>query len=96
MNLPAMAEKTSGMPGHINQDTISRGRGVTVSLYSALVRLNTVEHCAQFWPLPHTEKKLDWLVRVYRRAGKKTKGLGNLPYGKRIGKLGFSALDKDV
>ncbi|KAK4827884.1 LOW QUALITY PROTEIN: hypothetical protein QYF61_022307 [Mycteria americana] len=86
----AAAKQANRMLGCINKAITSRDKEVIISLYSALVRPQ-LEYCVQFWSLLY-RKDVDRLERVHRRATKMIKGLGSLPYEKRLRELGLFSL----
>ena len=77
------------MKGSIRREVASRGRGVTVPLYSALVR-PYLEYCILVWG--HQYRKYVKLLGKVQRAMKMIRKLEHLPYEDKLRECAFCFL----
>jgi len=63
-------------------------------LYKGFIRPH-LEYAIQAWS-PYLKKDIEYLEKVQRRATKLVKGLGSMPYSKRLDVLKLTTLEKRI
>ena len=93
-NVKDSIAKANRMIGWISRNVIDRSREVMLLVYKALIRPH-VEYCVQIWT--PTARQGNWptilaLEKVQRKFTRLIEGVGVLPYGERLNKLGLTTL----
>ena len=94
VNIKNAIAKANRMISWVARNMISRDRDVMLLVYKSLIRPH-IEYCVQIWsPMP---RHGNWatileLEKVQRKFTRLVEGIGLLPYGERLAKLGLTTL----